>query len=252
MRARGEIRVGTSGWHYAHWRGPFYPEKLPANKMLGFYLQRFDTVELNNSFYKLPSESALTLWRDSVPKGFLFAVKASRFITHMKKLKDAGASFEKFFERVVSLGWTLGPILLQLPPAWRSDAERLDEFLSAVPRRLRYAFELRDPSWFNPEVETVLRKHRAAFCIYDFDRRQSPKTVTADWVYVRLHGPGGRYQGCYSDDALGAWACDFLVWQREGKDVYCYFDNDQAGYAAKDALRLKELLGRKGGPAPRR
>ncbi len=236
------IRIGASGWHYNHWRGPFYPEKMPASGFLGFYLQHFDTVELNNSFYKLPTESALESWKDAVPKGFLFAVKASRYITHMKRLNNAQASFEKFFDRVVLLEKTLGPILFQLPPNWHSDPERLEGFLACLPRRLRYAFELRDPSWFNPEVEAVLRKHHAAFCIFDFDGRLSPKTLTADYVYVRLHGPEGRYAGSYSDRTLEGWAHDFQEWEREGRDVYCYFDNDQAGYAVRDALRLKERI----------
>ncbi len=237
------IRIGTSGWHYNHWRGPFYPEKMPASQFLGFYLQRFDTVEINNSFYKLPTASALLLWKKSVPKNFLFAVKASRFITHMKKLKDPEASFQKFFDRVAVLGKALGPVLFQLPPRWHSDSERLDEFLAALPRRLQYAFELRDPTWFNPDVEAILRKRRAAFCIYDFDRRVSPETVTAGFVYVRLHGPEGKYAGTYTDCALDCWAERIREWHASGRDVYCYFDNDQAGYAVRDALRLKERVG---------
>jgi uncharacterized protein YecE (DUF72 family) len=236
------VRIGTSGWHYKHWRGPFYPDKLPAPRMLEHYIERFDTVELNNSFYHLPSEAAFAEWKRATPKGFLFAVKGSRFITHMKKLKDPEAAFEKFHERVAGLGSKLGPILFQLPPRWHSDPGRLEEFLRALPRRRRYAFELRDPTWFNPEVEAVLRRHRAAFCIYDFDRRESPLTVTAGFVYVRLHGPEGRYTGSYSDEALARWAQQIGGWDREGKDVYCYFDNDQAGNAVKDALRLKEKL----------
>ncbi|MGE5648136.1 MAG: DUF72 domain-containing protein [Acidobacteriota bacterium] len=237
------IRVGTSGWHYNHWRGPFYPEKLPAAKMLEFYARHFDTVEINNSFYRLPTEKALEEWKATVPAGFLFAMKASRYITHMKKLKDAGDSFRKFFDAAAVLGKKLGPILFQLPPHWGPDPSRLDEFLSGLPRRLRYAFELRDPSWFNPEIEAILRKHRAAFCVYDFDRRQSPATVTADFVYVRLHGPEGKYAGSYGTPALKEWARRIAAWSTGGKDVYCYFDNDQAGHAATDALRLRSLTG---------
>ncbi len=210
--------------------------------MLAFYFERFDTVEINNSFYKLPERETFLNWKKATPKGFLFAVKGSRFLTHMKKLSDPKASSEKFFERVVALGTKLGPVLWQLPPRWQSNPQRLDEFLAVLPRRLRYAFELREPSWFNEEVYAVLRRHGAAFCIYDFDRRQSPRTVTADWVYVRLHGPEGKYAGSYSDAALRDWAREFRRWDGEGKDVYCYFDNDQAGYAVNDALRLKAML----------
>ncbi len=237
------VRIGTSGWHYGHWRGPFYPPDVPPARMLDFYSHQFDTVELNNSFYKLPTPAAFEEWKRSTPKGFLFAVKASRYITHMKKLKEGEASFERFHERVVELGAKLGPILFQLPPRWGPDPERLDEFLGSLPRRRRYAFELRDPSWFNAETEAVLRRHRAGFCIYDFDRRQSPLTVTADFVYLRLHGPEGRYAGSYSERELERWHREIEGWCRAGLDVYCYFDNDQAGYAARDALRLRERVG---------
>ncbi|MGE5568024.1 MAG: DUF72 domain-containing protein [Rhodospirillales bacterium] len=236
------IRIGASGWHYNHWRGPFYPEKLPASKFLAFYSQHFDTVEINNSFYKLPAESALEEWESTVPPNFLFSVKASRFITHMKKLLDPEAAFKKFFDRVILLGRKLGPVLFQLPPRWNCDPERLDAFLSGLPRRLRYAFELRNPTWFNPEVEAILRNYRAAFCIYEIAHFLSPKTITSDFVYVRLHGPDGPYQGDYADSVLAGWARDFRAWNKTGKDVYCYFDNDQEGYAVKNALRLKELV----------
>ncbi len=237
------VRIGTFGWHYGHWRGPFYPSDLPLARMLDFYSHQFDTVELNNSFYKLPTPAAFEEWKRSTPKGFLFAVKASRYITHMKKLKEGEASFERFHERVVELGAKLGPILFQLPPHWGPDPARLDEFLGSLPRRRRYAFELRDPSWFTAEIEAVLRRHRAGFCIYDFDRRQSPLTITADFVYMRLHGPEGRYAGSYSERELERWQGEIAGWSRAGLDVYCYFDNDQAGYAARDALRLKKRMG---------
>ncbi|MGE5489557.1 MAG: DUF72 domain-containing protein [bacterium] len=237
------IRIGTSGWQYKHWRGPFYPADLPASRMLAFYLEHFDTVEVNNSFYRLPALETFENWKAASPPGFLFAVKGSRFITHMKKLKDPEPSSRKFFDAVAGLGSKLGPILWQLPPFWQVNAERLDEFLSVLPRRRRYAFEFRNETWFTGEVSAILKRHKAAFCIYDLDYRQSPRTVTADWVYVRLHGPDGKYSGSYPDDALKEWARQFDEWTREGRDVYCYFDNDQAGYAVRNALRLRELVG---------
>lgn len=237
------IRIGTSGWQYKHWRGPFYPADLPASRMLAFYLEHFDTVEVNNSFYRLPALATFENWKAASPPGFLFAVKGSRFITHMKKLKDPEPSSRKFFDAVAGLGRKLGPILWQLPPFWQVNAERLDEFLSVLPRRRRYAFEFRNETWFTGEVNVILQRHKAAFCIYDLDYRQSPRTVTADWVYVRLHGPDGKYAGSYSDDALKEWARQFETWAREGRDVYCYFDNDQAGYAVRNALRLREFAG---------
>ncbi len=237
------IRIGTSGWVYNHWRGPFYPADLPASKMFAHYMKHFDTVEINNSFYRLPALETFEGWKANSPPGFLFAVKGSRYITHMKKLKDPGPSSEKFFDAVAGLGRKLGPILWQLPPFWQVNTERLDEFLAVLPRRKRYAFELRNETWFSEEVNAILRRRKAAFCIYDFDYRQSPRTVTTDWVYVRLHGPDGKYAGSYSDDALREWARQFEAWSRERRDVYCYFDNDQAGYAVQNALRLREFTG---------
>src|SRR5437867_8231312 len=162
-----EIRIGTSGWHYPHWRGPFYPEKLPGAKMFEYYARHFDTVELNTTFYRLPPEGSAAEWRKSAPRDFLFAAKGSRFLTHMKKLKDAGQGIERYFERVGPLGKELGPIVFQLPPRWRVNAERLDTFLAALPRRRRYAFELRDPTWHTPEIHQILRRRRAAFCIFE-------------------------------------------------------------------------------------
>ncbi len=184
----------------------------------------------------------MATWRTTTPKEFLFAVKASRFITHMKKLKDPEKSLPPFLERVEGLGEKLGPILFQLPPRWGFQAVRLEEFLNALPSRHRYAFEFRDPGWLNPAVYELLAKWRTSFCIYDFAGRQSPAVVTADFIYLRLHGPEGAYQGQYSLRALECWAETFLTWAREGKDVFCYFDNDEAGFAAADALRLKELV----------
>jgi uncharacterized protein YecE (DUF72 family) len=237
------IRIGTSGWHYDHWRGPFYPEKLPDSRMLEFYIQHFDTVELNNTFYRLPSESAVEVWRESVPAGFLFAAKGSRFLTHMKKLRDPVPGQARFFERVDHLKRKLGPVVFQLPPSWGPDVPRLEEFLEALPPRHRYSFELRDPSWHIEEVYRVLRRHNVAFCVYDLAGFESPRLVTADFAYVRLHGPGAnRYQGSYSDDALRGWVRRIEDWMRTLKAVYIYFDNDQAGYAVKDALALKGMV----------
>jgi uncharacterized protein YecE (DUF72 family) len=236
------VRIGTSGWHYPHWRGPFYPDKLPASRMLAYYLEHFDTVELNNSFYRLPSEAAFQDWHDSTPANFRFAVKASRFITHMKKLKDPQAALARFLPRAELLGRKLGPILFQLPPWWELNLERLLAFLEVLPRGHRYCFELRNPTWHVPEVYRALRKHNAAFCIYEIAGFQSGKDLTADFSYIRLHGPGGAYQGSYSDATLSEWAARIRNWSRDLKQIYVYFDNDQGAFAARNALRLKELL----------
>ena len=219
------IYVGTSGWHYKHWIGPFYPEGLEPDAMLAFYADEFGVVEINNSFYRLPEEKTLKTWRDSTPARFTFAFKASRYVTHMKKLKEAGASLERVVARAGVLGDKLGPILFQLPPRWRVDEERLETFLSAVPAGLRTAFEFRDPSWFTEGVYAALRRHHAAFCIYELEQTRSPKEITADFIYVRLHGPGAAYEGSYSTEELSGWAGAISSWDRGGKDVFCFFDN---------------------------
>lgn len=238
-----DVRIGTSGWHYKHWIGRVYPERWPASKMLGWYQQHFDTVEINNSFYRLPSEAALEEWRSSTPVNFLFAVKGSRFLTHMKKLKDPAPGLEKFFARVDLLREKLGPVLFQLPPNFGVNPDRLRIFLEALPRAHRYAFEFRDESWHTPEVLRLLRSHNAAWCAYDLAGHQSPVEITTDIAYVRLHGPGGKYQGSYGDEALRVWATRIDNWRGMLKAVYVYFDNDDSGYAAHNAMRLRELIG---------
>lgn len=238
----GNIRVGTSGWHYPHWRGPFYPANLPAAQMLAFYARHFSSVEVNNSFYRLPTLAALGSWRDTTPEGFSFAVKASRFLTHMKKLKDPETGLAKLLPRVEELGEKLGPVLFQLPPHWKCNLERLAGFLAALPRGQRYSFELRDHSWYIPNVYCLLRRHNVAFCIYELSGFQSPLLITADFVYVRLHGPEGAYQGSYSAASLETWARRLREWSRGLKSAYVYFDNDQGGFAARNALELKRML----------
>ncbi len=242
MSRAAPVHIGTSGWHYKHWRGPFYPEKLSAAKMLEYYAGRFDTVEVNNSFYHLPLETALHEWRDTTPASFHFAVKGSRYLTHMKKLKDPEPGVEKFFARVDLLGRKLGPVVFQLPPWWEANAERLEVFLRALPRRGRYAFEFRNQTWRTEEIYRILRRHNAAFCIFEIAGVFSGIEITADFAYVRLHGPEGAYQGSYGKKALESWAALIRDWRRDLKAVYVYFDNDQAGYAPKNALALKEML----------
>jgi uncharacterized protein YecE (DUF72 family) len=238
-----KLFIGTSGWHYKHWRGNFYPAGVPPAGYLAHYLKTFSTVEINNSFYRLPSAETLADWRASVPEDFIFAAKASRFITHMKKLKDPQASFGLFMERVRVLGEKLGPVLFQLPPAWRFDEGRFRAFLEALPPEYRYAFEFRDPSWYNDRAYDLLRQHRCAFCIYELEYHLSPMEVTTDLVYVRLHGPEKKYDGSYSDEILAAWADRCRGWLETDKSVYCYFDNDMHGYAPVNAARLQEMLG---------
>jgi len=238
-----DIRIGTSGYHYKHWVGTFYPPKTPASKMLDYYVRHFDTLELNNSFYRLPTIEAFESWRAATPKNFVFAVKASRFITHNKKLKDPENALDNILPRAEHLGKKLGPVLFQLPPKWKLNLERLEGLLEILPRGHRYAFEFRELSWMTPEVNRLLERYNAAFCIYELAGYHSPFDITADFAYVRLHGPGaGKYQGSYSRAQLRAWARQIEQWSVKLKAIYIYFDNDQAGYAAQNALELKQMV----------
>ncbi|MBV8865652.1 MAG: DUF72 domain-containing protein, partial [Acidobacteriaceae bacterium] len=203
---------------------------------------RFDTVELNNSFYHLPQQSALERWHDSTPPNFCFAVKGSRFLTHMKKLKDAQAGVTKFLDAVEVLAEKLGPILFQLPPNWELDYERLRSFLEILPEYHRYAFEFRNASWEVQEIYDLLTRYRSAHCAFDLAGYQSPIRVTTDFLYIRLHGPGNRYQGSYGDKPLRRWAERIAAWRKQLAAVYIYFDNDDSGYAAFNAARLQEFI----------
>ncbi len=244
VRRKASIHIGTSGWSYPHWRGPFYPPGLPTGAWLGYYARRFNSVEVNNSFYRLPTVDTLRDWHAQVPASFLFAVKANRTITHLKKLLNPGKTIPPFIRRVETLNDQLGPLLFQLPPRWRRNSERLDRFLRILGRRHRIAIEFRDPSWFDDDIFALLQRHKAALCVYDLDRRQSPQVVTADFVYLRLHGPDGPYRGRYRRRALEHWADAITGWQAKGKDVYCYFDNDDRGYAARNAAELQRMVTR--------
>jgi len=211
--------------------------------MLELYSQHFDTVELNNSFYRLPTETAFDDWRQITPANFVFAVKASRFLTHQKKLKDPDSALQKLIPRASRLSAKLGPILFQLPPRWRVNPSRLETFLEALPRHLRFAFEFRDLSWIQPEIARLLAKFQAAFCIYELAGYHSPLTITADFAYVRLHGPGlAKYQETYSNRRLRRWSKQIEDWAKDLAAIYIYFDNDQAGNAARNALTLKKMV----------
>ncbi len=242
------IHLGTSGWHYRHWVGPFYPPGTSQRDFLTYYAGHFHTVEINNSFYRLPEKKTFEQWRDTVPSGFIFAVKASRFITHMKKLRDPETTLATFMERIAGLREKMGPVLFQLPPYWQLDLGRLKSFLRALPRGYRYTFEFRDPTWFHPEVYQALAEHGAAFCIYELAGLRSPQELTADFAYLRLHGPSDAYIGSYPDETLTKWAAIFFSWAKAGKEVYCYFDNDELGYATQNAAELKQLVTKKTEP----
>lgn len=211
--------------------------------MLDFYAGRLRSVEIDGTFYRLPQPETLLAWKRGVPRDFVFAVKASRFITHMKKLKDPDATAHPFLERVRLLGRKLGPVLFQLPPRWGYDEARLAAFLAGLSGRFRYTFEFRDASWHNPRCYALLERYGAACAVFDLERQLSPVVVTADFAYVRLHGPDGAYRGRYDDTTLAHWAETLARWSGAGLDAYCYFDNDELGYAVSDAIRLRALLG---------
>ena len=239
-----EIRIGTSGWHYKHWISRYYPAEMKPEGMLAHYLRDFDTVELNNTFYHLPNEISFDNWRKSTPHDFVFAVKGSRFLTHMVKLKEPQRGLDNFMPRAERLRWKLGPVLWQLPPNWNANADRLEAFLGALPKKHRYTFELRNESWMTPAVYDILRAHNAAFCIYELAGYRTPLEITADWTYIRLHGPTRhKYQGSYSDEQLAEWAARIKAWSRKLKAIYVYFDNDDSAYAVDNALTLKRLVG---------
>ena len=235
--------VGTSGWHYRHWSEIFYPTKLPSSDMLQWYARSFDTVEINNTFYRLPTEDALLRWREIAPQGFMFAVKGSRFITHIKRLRDPESAVALFFSRVELLQEKLGPILFQLPPNWDADVERLQGFLAALPRAHRYCLEFRDFSWYIPAVYDLLREHNVALCVHDWRDMNWPIELTADFTYIRFHGPSGRYHGKYSPKMLKKWANRLEEWATQLSRIYVYFNNDQGGHAIENAQSLKQLCG---------
>ena len=215
---------------------------LSPAQWLAFYAGQFLSVEINSSFYRLPVAETFRTWSDMVPADFVFAVKASRYLTHMKKLKDARAALEKFLDCARGLGPKLGPLLFQLPPHWQCNVERLEVFLAEMPAGVRCVFEFRDSSWFNDRVYGILKEGGAAFCIYDLAGRLSPIETTTDFIYLRLHGPGQAYQGRYEEKILRRWAEKFSAWTVQGKEVFCFFDNDQKGYAVINALELKEII----------
>jgi uncharacterized protein YecE (DUF72 family) len=251
------IRIGTSGWHYDHWAGPFYHADLPKDKWLEYYAQHFDTVELNNTFYHLPKEKSLKRWHKLAPKNFLYAVKASRYITHIKKLKDVSEELTRFLDLVAFLGRKLGPILYQLPPSLHKDLARLESFLQvlcsvilnvaqrseeSLSRRRDSVFEFRHESWYCEDTYKLLGKFNVGFCIHDLPGNESPKIVTGDIIYVRFHGTTGRYSGCYSKSMLANWATWLKDHAKDVRSIYVYFNNDEAAYAIRNAKELKKLL----------
>jgi uncharacterized protein YecE (DUF72 family) len=239
----GGLWIGTSGWTYDGWRGPFYPEEVAKKDWLAWYATQFGTTEINGSFYRTPSLEAVKAWREQTPNDFLFAWKASKFITHWKRLTEkCKNSLELMETRLKVLGPKLGPVLFQLPAHFKANRERLASFLKMLSKRRRYAFEFRDASWYEPAILEVLRDRNIALCLSDHRDAPAPWEATASHVYIRGHGPTGEYKGRYPKKTLEAWAASIARWRRKRLDVYCYFDNDQKTAAPKDAARLTGLV----------
>jgi uncharacterized protein YecE (DUF72 family) len=242
MGLAGRVRVGCSGWQYKHWRGDFYPSDIPQSRWFDHYASSFDTVEINNTFYRLPEASTFASWAARAPAGFVFAVKASRFLTHMKKLKDPEEPLDRLFSRMSTLGQHLGPVLYQLPPGWKLDLARLEHFVQALPRRALHVLEFRDPSWHSQEVLRLLERHRVALCLHDMRGSATGRQRVGPFAYVRFHGATSKYGGAYSVGRLRPWA-EWLHGQRmSGVDAYAYFNNDIGGHAPRDARTLIRCL----------
>jgi uncharacterized protein YecE (DUF72 family) len=237
---RGRLRIGTSGYQYEHWRGVFYPEKLPKKHWFAHYAEHFDAVEINNTFYRLPAANTFDTWRERAPQGFCYALKYSRYATHLKHLKDPHEPIKVFLDRASRLEEFCGPVLVQLPPNWKVDADRLADFLQAAPSRYRWAIEVRDPRWLCDEVYATLSSHNAALCIHDM-LEGHPRHLTADWVYLRYHG--GHGGGSYTSQALATQARYVKQYLADGLDVFAYFNNDARGHAVENAADLRRHVG---------
>ncbi len=236
------VRVGCSGWQYKHWRGDFYPAELPTTRWFHHYAQSFDTVEINNSFYRWPEPQTFAKWREQAPRRFVYAVKAARFLTHMKKLKDPDEPVFRTFEHAKHLGPHLGPVLYQLPPRWPVNVERFEEFLRTLPKGRLHTVEFREPSWYADAIFELLRKYKVALCLHDMQGSATGKIVVGPFVYVRYHFGTQKYGGRYEDERLDDWASWLADCAKQGLKVFAYFNNDTGGHAPRDAVRLRDRI----------
>ncbi|GGC72161.1 histidine kinase [Chelatococcus reniformis] len=244
MACSSGIRVGCSGWTYRHWRGAFYPDGMAVKRWFAFYAERFDTVEINNSFYRLPKAETFDGWRQQAPQGFRYAVKANRFITQAKKLKECQEPMRRMMAPTRHLGPTLGPILYQLPPTLGINLERLEAFLLLLPADLIHVFEFRHASWYTQTTLALLGRFGAGFVAHDLPGVASPRWATGPAAYVRFHGGRGKYSGRYADESLLDWSDWMIAEEMAGRSVWAYFNNDLAAAAVHDAQTLKGILRR--------
>lgn len=236
-----EIHIGTSGWSYAHWKENFYPKGIKPTDWLKYYAETFSTVEVNSTFYHTPKISTINNWHAQVPENFIFSIKASRYITHRKRLHDCAESLGYFFKNINNLDKKIGPILFQLPPTFHINQELLTEFIKNIDKKHKAVFEFRHSSWFIDEVYALLNKNDIALCITDLNGHLTPEEITASFTYIRLHGPVKAYQGTYGLPQLKRWKKKIDKWALD-TSVYCYFDNDEKGFALQDAKMLQELI----------
>jgi uncharacterized protein YecE (DUF72 family) len=240
--AGARARIGCSGWQYKHWRGDFYPAALPQARWFEHYARAFDTVEINNSFYRLPERATFAAWARRAPPGFTFAVKASRFLTHMKKLKDPEEPIDRLFSRMRALRTHLGPVLYQLPPGWKADVDRFRHFLEALPGGIRHVVEFREPSWYVTGILDLMERHGIALCLHDMAGSATGRDRVGPFVYVRFHGASAKYSGGYPIERLRSWARWLNEQRAAGSDVYAYFNNDVGGHAPRDAVTLRGVM----------
>lgn len=238
MSKSSKIHIGTSGWSYVHWKENFYPQKLKSTDWLHYYSQNFSTVEVNTTFYHTPKKETVQKWVSEVPKHFKFSVKASQYLTHRKRLHDCEESLQFFYQSIENFEDKIGPILFQLPPSFKINKERLEGFIHLLSNQYSYTFEFRHPTWFIDEIYNLLTKNQIALCITDLNGQLTPEEITSNFTYIRLHGPKKAYQGSYGTAQLKKWKDKIKNYK---VSVYCYFDNDEKGYAIQDAKLLQEF-----------
>jgi uncharacterized protein YecE (DUF72 family) len=239
---KAAVHIGCSGWNYRHWRGPFYKEESSPADWFREYSSVFSTVEINNTFYNLPAGSVFRSWKDQAPERFIYAVKANRFITHMKKLKDAGAAAGNFLDRAELLGKHLGPVLFQLPPNWKRDAGRLEDFTRSLPAGHEYVFEFRNATWYDDEIFRMLSDRKMSMCLHDMEGSSSPLERVGNICYIRFHGSGAKYGGGYKKPMLLKWLRVAREALESGRHVYAYFNNDAEAHAPHDALTFRKMF----------
>jgi uncharacterized protein YecE (DUF72 family) len=242
VSATPQVRIGCSGWQYKHWRDIFYPKGLAQSRWFAFYAEHFDTVEINSSFYRLPKPETFDKWRKQAPDGFCYAVKANRFITQAKKLLDCEEPLERMMSAMRHLGDRLGPILYQLPPSFGINLERLESFLSILPKDVTNVFEFRNKSWYVPETYALLERYGASLCLHDMPGSATERVAVGPVSYVRFHGGEGKYWGRYSDEGLLSWADWIVEVARRCGSSWCYFNNDMFGHALDDAQTLRSMV----------